>query len=350
LAYTGGTGTANYQWYSNNTNATTGGTLIAGATSATYTPATLNTAGNYYYYGIATLTGSGCGSATSASSEVVVVADPSITVQPLTTQTVCQNGTSTPLTVTVTGGTGTTTYQWFTNPINSNVGGIASGNAATLTPITAVVGTAYVYCVINTTGIGCSSSASTTAEVIVVPIPTVTTQPLNTQTVCINGATTPLSFVYSNGTGTPSYQWYSNATNSATGGTAIAGETNATFTPPSAIAGTTYYYCIATLSGSGCGTVTTATAAVVVIGLPTITAQPSVTQNICEGGTANPIAVTYSGGTGTASYQWFSSNTNSTTGGSLIAGATTNQYTIPTQNTAGNYFYYAEVTLSGSGC
>ena len=350
LAYSGGTGTASYQWYSNTTNATTGGTLIAGATTATYAPAAINTAGSYYYYGVATLTGSGCGSATSASAEVVVVADPSITVQPLTTQTVCQNGLSTPLTVTVTGGTGTTTYQWFTNPVNSNVGGIASGNAATLTPITAVVGTAYVYCVINTTGVGCSSSASTTAQVIVVPIPTVTTQPLNTQTVCLNGATTPLSFVYSNGTGTATYQWYSNAANSTAGGTAIAGETNATFTPPSATAGTTYYYCIATLSGSGCGTVTTATAAVIVVGLPTITAQPTVTQNICEGGTANPIAVSYSGGTGTASYQWFSNNTNATTGGALIAGATTNQYAIPIQNTAGNYFYYAEVTLSGSGC
>ena len=207
-----------------------------------------------------------------------------------------------------------------------------------------------MYCVINTTGVGCSSSASTTAEVIVVPIPTVTTQPLNTQTVCLNGATTPLSFVYSNGTGTATYQWYSNAANSTAGGTAIAGETNDTFTPPSATAGTTYYYCIATLSGSGCGTVTTATAAVIVVGLPTITAQPTVTQNICEGGTANSIAVSYSGGTGTASYQWFSNNTNATTGGALIVGATTNQYTIPTQNTAGNYFYYAEVSLSGSGC
>ena len=350
LAYSGGTGTATYQWYSNTTNATTGGTLIAGATSSTYTPAAINTAGTYYYYGEATLNGSGCGTATSASAEVIVVADPSITVQPLVTQTVCQNGISTPLTVTVTGGTGTTTYQWFTNPINSNVGGFASGNAATLTPITAFVGTAYVYCVINTTGIGCTSAASATSEVIVAPIPTVTTQPLNTQIVCINGATTPLSFVYSNGTGTATYQWYSNATNSTSGGTAIAGETNATYIAPSATAETTYYYCIATLSGSGCGTVTTATAAVNVVGLPTITAQPTLTQNVCEGGTANPIAVSYSGGTGNASYQWFSNNTNATTGGVLIAGETANQYTLPTLTTLGNYFYYAEVTLSGSGC
>ena len=254
------------------------------------------------------------------------------------------------MTVTVTGGIGTTTYQWFTNPINSNVGGIASGNAATLTPITAVVGTAYVYCVINTTGVGCTSSASTTAAVTVVTAPTITTQPLTTQTVCQNGATTPLTLGYSNGTGTPTYQWYSNTTNSTTGGTAVAGETNVSFTPPSATVGTTYYYAIATLSGSGCGTVTTAVAAVIVIAPQTISAQPTVTQNICEGGTANPIAVAYSGGIGTPTYQWFSSATNATTGGTAIAGAINNQYAVPTQTTAGNYFYYVEVTLDGSGC
>ena len=350
LAYAGGAGTPAYQWFSNTLNSTVGGSVIAGATNANYAPPALNAAGSYYYYGIVSLSGSGCSNATSAAGEVIVVSDPTITVQPLPTQTVCQNGLSTPLTVTATGGTGTTTYQWYTNLVNSNVGGITSGNAATLTPITAVVGTAYVYCVINTTGAGCSSSASATAEVIVVPIPTVTTQPLNTQTVCINGTTTPLTFVYSNGTGAATYQWYSNNANSTTGGTAIVGATNASFSAPSAIAGTTYYYCIATVSGSGCGTVTTSTAAVNVVALPSITAQPTVTQNICEGGTANPIAVSYSSGTGTASYQWFSNTTNATTGGTAIAGATTNQYAIPTQTIAGSYYYYAEVTLSGSGC
>ena len=350
LAYSGGTGTATYQWYSNTTNATTGGTAIVGATAASYTPPALNTAGSFYYYGIATLSGSGCGAATSSSAEVIAVADPTVSVQPLPTQTVCQNGVSTPLTVTVTGGTGTTTYQWFTNPLNSNVGGIASGNAATLTPITAVVGTAYVYCVINTTGVGCTSSPSATAAVIVVPIPTVTTQPLNTQTVCLNGTTTPLTFVYSNGTGTATYQWYSNAANSTTGGTAIAGETNASFSAPSGTVGTTYYYCIATLSGSGCGTVTTATAAVVVNALPTITAQPTSTQTICVGGTPSALAVAYTGGTGTATYQWYSNANNATTGGAAIVGATTASFTPPVLNTAGSYFYYGVATLSGSGC
>jgi hypothetical protein len=352
LAYSNGTGTPSYQWYSNTTSATTGGTLIAGATAASYSPPVLNTAGSFYYYGIATLSGSGCGAATSASAEVIVVADPTISVQPLATQTNCQNGISTPLTVTVTGGVGTTTYQWYTNIVNSTVGGVASGNAATLTPLTAVVGTAYVYCIINTSGAGCSAATSATAEVIVAPIPSITTQPQATQTVCQNGTTSTLSFAYSNGSGATTYQWYSNPTNSATGGTAVAGETNATFTPSATAIGTTYYYCVSTLSlgGSGCGTVTTQTAAVIVVGPPTISTQPTATQTICVGGTPSALSIAYTGGTGTASYQWYSNTSNATTGGAAIVGATTASFTPPTLNTSASYFYYGTVTLNGSGC
>jgi hypothetical protein len=41
------------------------------------------------------------------------------------------------------------------------------------------------------------------------------------------------------------YQWYSNSTNSNSGGTAVAGATSATFTPPSLV-GPTYYYVVVT--------------------------------------------------------------------------------------------------------
>jgi uncharacterized protein (TIGR02145 family) len=42
------------------------------------------------------------------------------------------------------------------------------------------------------------------------------------------------------------YQWFSNTTNSNTGGTAITGATGASFTPPSTTIGTRYYYVVAT--------------------------------------------------------------------------------------------------------
>lgn len=44
-----GIGTLNYQWYRNTTNSNTGGTLISGATSASYTPPTSVLGTNYYY-------------------------------------------------------------------------------------------------------------------------------------------------------------------------------------------------------------------------------------------------------------------------------------------------------------
>jgi hypothetical protein len=54
-----------YQWYSNTTSSNTGGTLISGATSETYTP---TPASNTYYYCIVTGT---CGTVTSNASGVV---------------------------------------------------------------------------------------------------------------------------------------------------------------------------------------------------------------------------------------------------------------------------------------
>ena len=42
------------------------------------------------------------------------------------------------------------------------------------------------------------------------------------------------------------YQWYSNTTNSTTGGTAIDGATDASYTPITSATGTKYYYCVAT--------------------------------------------------------------------------------------------------------
>lgn len=64
----GGPGSYSYQWYENTTNSNSGGTLISGATSASYTPTVV--AGSRYYYVVVTVTGNGCGTATSATAEV----------------------------------------------------------------------------------------------------------------------------------------------------------------------------------------------------------------------------------------------------------------------------------------
>lgn len=63
------------------------------------------------------------------------------------------------------------------------------------------------------------------------------------QSVCLNG--TAQSLVSdATGTGTLNYQWFSNTINSTIGGTPISGANSANYNPPTAVAGTLYYYVV----------------------------------------------------------------------------------------------------------
>ncbi len=285
IAFSGGAGTASYQWYSNTSNSNSGGTLISGATSATYTPPAFSIPGNYYYYAILTLSGNGCGSIISDAFEIVIVADPTVT-QPLTSQTICQNASPTPLSVTANGGIGVYTYQWYKTPSPTNIGGspVVGSNSSSYTPPTDVVGTFYYYCLVSQTGLGCDAK-SNTATVVVNLSPTITSQPVSS-TICIGQTPTLLNINYINGVGTPQYQWYSNTTNTITGSSAIPGATSATFNPPNSAIGTLYYYCIITLPTGGCSSLTSNIAVVTINPYPVIS-NKSVT--ICSG---NPFSIT----------------------------------------------------------
>lgn len=52
----------------------------------------------------------------------------------------------------------------------------------------------------------------------------------------------------SNG-GTPTYQWYSNASDSNAGGSAVSGATAASYTHPANTTAGTTYYCVASYEG-----------------------------------------------------------------------------------------------------
>ena len=119
----------------------------------------------------------------------------------------------------------------------------------------------------------------------------VDTQALATQTLCQNSTPTDLTITVSGGIGTFAYQWYSNTTNSTTGGTLIPGATNATFSPPTATVDTRYYYCVVTQSGVGCN-VTSAVSTVIIVSAPTITTQPA-SSSVCENGTPTTLSVAY---------------------------------------------------------
>ena len=75
--------------------------------------------------------------------------------------------------------------------------------------------------------------------------PTVTINAVTppTQTICLNGTAQPL-VSDAVGTGTLSYQWYYNTTNSNTGGILISGAVSNSYQPSTSIAGTSYYYVV----------------------------------------------------------------------------------------------------------
>jgi hypothetical protein len=294
------------------------------------------------------------GSCSGPTFQVSVQVNPraSITTQPLGASA-CQNGTTPALTVAHTGGTGTPTYQWFSNTTNSNTGGIAIANAtaATFAPPTNSLGIQYYYAQLTFSGGGaCSTVLSNPAKIEIVGSATITTQPDALKTICVGGTTTH-TLTVAGGTGTAAYQWYLTPTNSNSGGTAVAGATSASFTPPVfTTAGDYYYYAVITLTGSICGTTLNSDVAQVkVIADPIITSQPVTSQILCQNVTPTNLTVTISGGSGTPTYQWFSNTTNSNTGGTAIAGKTAATFTPPT-TAVGTLYYYVQLSFATGGC
>jgi len=76
-------------------------------------------------------------------------------------------------------------------------------------------------------------------------VPTISSHP-QSNTVSINTVVELTILASVSDGGTLSYQWYSNNTNSNSGGTAITGATNSSYTVPTTSVGTTYYYCVVT--------------------------------------------------------------------------------------------------------
>ena len=317
VAYSGGAGTATYQWYSNTSPLTTGGTLISGETNSNYTPPVFTTAGIYYYYAVISLAGTNCGTISSNVSEVIVYNDPTVTTEPLSTQTVCQNSPATILSVIASGGIGTTyDYQWYSSTISSTASGtlLVGETNSTYSPPTNFDGTFFYYCIITQlAGNGCNAT-SAIATVTVNLAPVVVNQPLSS-TICLGETPTTLSLTYVNGAGTPNYQWYSNTINSNSGGTLITGATNATFPPPSTPAGYVFYYCEVTFPSvvGSCSLISSAVAEVTINQYPVITQETTV---ICSSATFTVSPSTISG--------------------NIIPTGTTYTWTAPTINPAGS--------------
>ncbi len=344
-----GAGTPTFQWYENTVDNTTTGTAIAGATLANFTPPT-NVIGTTYYYLVITFSTGGCNEIISNTAAVEVFEASQIDSQPISPQTICVGGNSQVLSITISGGAGTISYQWYSNTVNSNTGGTliaGATNSSYTPPIFNTIGTYYFYAEVIIDGSGCGNLSSDVAEISVVDDPTIDTQPLASQELCQNVSPQDLEVLISGGLGNITYQWYSNTVNNTTGGTLIAGATNSTFTPPTNSVGTLYYYCVITQDISGCEAISDAST-VIVTQAPLFAAQP-ISDTLCLGESTATLSVSYTNGTGTPTYQWYSNTIDDTSSGTAIAGATTPNYDPPVNN-LGTTFYYCIITFTSGGC
>ncbi len=176
-------------------------------------------------------------SAVETGVYTVTVDQPSVAGTISGTPEICIN-TNTTLSLTDSRGN----IVWKSKTNNTDFKIIDEANAATYTTTNLNEITSYVAVVTN--GV-CNSATSGTFTVTTTPNTEITSNIITPTAVCAGTVfTTPLT-VTASGTGTITYQWYSNNDGSSTG-IVVSDAKNSSFTPPSSNAGNVYYYVIAT--------------------------------------------------------------------------------------------------------
>ncbi len=288
-----------YQWQQSSDNINWSN--IPGATSNTYDPPVLSATTYYRRTAIASVGGNTVCQNYSNAITITVVNDPAVTAPQ--SQTICAGGAAQPLVVSPSGGISTNySYQWY------NSSGIIAGQTNPSYTPPSVNGTYYCIVSIAPASTGCQVT-SATASINIVPGPVVTSP--QSASYCFGTASAnPLTVSASGGLGSSyEYQWFSNTTNSNSGGTPISaanGGTNSSFTPPIGTVGTIYYYCQVNMAGASTSDCSAVSAVAMIEVLPTPTINPISNLTICGGQTSSSINFN---GTATG-YNWTNNNTN----------------------------------------
>ncbi len=338
----GGVTPYTYQWYSNTTASTTGGTSIGGATSQTYTPPT-STAGDKYYYCVVK-SASPCASSTrtsSVSGKIHVDAKSvagSITAD---ASSVC-NGNGT--TLTLGGKTGNVT-KWQMSTTSSSTGFSDIANTTTSLSTGDLTQNTW-YRAVVTNGV-CAAATSTAVGVTVVARPSITTQPVSTLVACSGGTPSPNTLSVS-ATGTDlSYQWQISSTSAEGPWKDLDGKTSSSFTIGVATTGggTYYYRCKITSATCSDDPIYTDVSTLTVVSNPTA-GTISGSAEACSG-VSGGVSLTLSGHTSSGTGIQWQKSTNSGSTWSDISGATSaalsTSQTVATQ-------YRAVVTTTLGSC
>ncbi|MDO7875654.1 FG-GAP-like repeat-containing protein [Hymenobacter sp. ASUV-10] len=267
-----------YNWYATATSATP----LFTSTNTTFVTPILTTTTSYY---VAISSGPGCEGPRQVVTATINPA-PTVVVSAGGPTTFCQGGSV------VLTASGAATYLWSTGATTASI----------------TVSTTGSYTVTGTSAAGCAATSAATA-VSVTPTPGI---PMATPAGrCGPGAVTLTA------SGAPaggSYAWYTQAS----GGTAIAGVTGASYTTPSLSTSTTYY--VSALSSTGCPSPRQAVAATI-NAVPTVTVSTGGPTTFCQGGSVTLTA------SGASSYLWSTGATTASitvaAGGSYIVTGTT---------------------------
>ncbi|MDI4649830.1 S-layer homology domain-containing protein [Cohnella hashimotonis] len=361
----GDSGTLSYQWYRSDSASADSSVQLGGKTSDSFTVPT-GGSGVFYYFVVVTNTdnsapGDKTASVASAVAKVTVnalanAAPPTISTQPA--DDTVDAGDSVVLHVAASG-SGSLSYQWYRNDSDSNAGGFQLANAIgdSFTVPTGSAGVNYYYVIVTNTdasvaGTKTASVASNAAKITVNALasaapPTIGTEPADDS---VDVGDSVILHVAASGTGTLSYQWYRNDSDSTSSGVQLTNATSDSFTVPTGSAGVNYYYVVVTntdnsVAGTKTVSVASRAAKVTVNALddaaaPTIGTEPA--DDMVDEGDSVVLHVV-ANGTGTLSYQWYRNDSSSTTGGFQLAGATSDSFTVPT-GAAGVNYYYVVVT------
>jgi len=204
--------TYTYQWYVNNTQVNTGGTIIAGATASTYTPSTTLSGTKYYYVTVTNQVG--CAVNSNASGAITVNQN-SITLSSsanTNAQNLCKNNPIANITYATIGATNATVAG-----LPTGVTGAWLNNVLTISGTPTVAGT-FTYTV-STMG-GCSTATASGTITVTTAGVSITSSAGNAG-ICAGTLVTFTSSICG-GTASTTYQWFKN-------GTAITGANSATY-------------------------------------------------------------------------------------------------------------------------
>lgn len=273
----------------------------------------------------------------------------------VTNQSLIKNyvGNSTEFSVT-TNATTNLTYQWYyyTDDATENQVLIGSGKSINFVPTTP--GTYHIWCYVQQTcrddAVGYDILRTITSDEKIIEIvakPTISISAEFTKNYV--GNSTSFTATVSGAYDSVIYQWYYNTSNTAGSGTA--GGTNSTsYSFSTSTAGTYYISLKATYTYGGTTTVISATKAIIIATVPTITISGG-TQNYV--GNSTKFTATISGGAKDSfTYQWYY-NTSNVEGSGTSAGSGTSTGTEVSMDfnatTAGKYYISLKATFTYGG-